>query len=254
MNKINENLFLENLKISNWSLDVSKSIYEILEKPNWAEWLEASINSIEGRSKVFPEGQFLLSNGKETLGSLSTNQIYWDGNPNTLQSWDDIAGDPTTYENTYNKNGNTLVFMSMNINNKFLGLRLTDYLVGAAKDFAKLNGIKHIIGSFRPSGYGKYKLENGYIKFEDYVNLKNNDGFSIDPWLRSLQKKGMKQIKIDDVAMKVELTMEEFLKYKKTNWIEQKPGIWECGEVGNFEVKNDKAIYTEKNVWGELPL
>gem|GEM_PF-6961549 len=47
MNKINENIFLENLKISNWSLDVSKSIYEILEKPNWAEWLEASINSIE---------------------------------------------------------------------------------------------------------------------------------------------------------------------------------------------------------------
>lgn len=245
---------IENVKHSNWTVDVSKKIYEILEHPNWAEWLEASINSIEWRAKVFPAWQFLLSIWDIPIASLSTNQINWDWNPDTLPCWDEIAGDPTTYEHTYNPMWNTLVLMSMNVDKNYQWLRLTDLLVWEVQKLAKKLWINHIIWSFRPSWFGKYKLNNWVISFEDYVSIKNDDWFSIDPWIRSLQKKWMKPMKVDDKAMTVELSIEEFQKFKKENWVQVKPGFWECGEVWQFEIVWNKAIYKEKNLWWKLPI
>ena len=56
-------------------------------------------DSIKGRSIIFPQGQLMLKS-KEGLpiASLSTNRVEWNGDMVTLQSWDDYAGDPTTFE------------------------------------------------------------------------------------------------------------------------------------------------------------
>lgn len=244
----------DNFNISNWTTKVAKNIYDLLEHTNWASWLEASINSIEWRAKVFPEWQFLLSNWKTMLWSLSTNCIYWDWNIDTLSSWDDIAWNPTTYENTYNPNWNALVLMSMNINPEFKWWWLTDYLVWAVKDLAKNKWIKYIIWSFRPSWYWEYKMENWNIPFEEYLNLKNEQWYSIDPWIRSLQKKWMQPLKIDNNAMIVEMDYESFLKLKEENWKEISSWVWECWQVWQFFIEWDKAIYKEKNLWWQIPL
>lgn len=107
---------IENIATGNWTPQDAEKIYNILEKPNWAPWLEASKESIEGRSIVFPQGQLVIKSIDGTpIASLSTNQIYWDGKVEALPTWDDVAGDPTTYEKTYHPNGNALVMMSMNV-------------------------------------------------------------------------------------------------------------------------------------------
>ncbi len=88
-------------ELTSWSESDGPSIYEHLERFNWAPWLAASADTLSGRAKIFPQGQLVLKNEVGIpLASLSTNQIAWNGDPITLPNWDNIAGDPTTYENT----------------------------------------------------------------------------------------------------------------------------------------------------------
>ena len=86
-------------------------------------------------------------------------------------------------------------------------------------------------------------------------------------------------IKEDDQAMRVSVTEKEFEQYKKqyhpSNWYEawrNSSGIstWECGEVGEWKVGTATPnyydlssnstplkrsfVYSESNVWGEIPL
>lgn len=111
-----KNIQIKNITTGNWTPHDAEKIFDILEKPNWAPWLAASKESIEGRSLVFPKGQLVIKSIDGTpIASLSTNQIYWDGKVETLPTWDDVAGEPTTYEKTYDPNGNALVMMSMNV-------------------------------------------------------------------------------------------------------------------------------------------
>ena len=54
-------------------------IHQHLELPNWAPWLAASLESMTGRSDVFPEGQLVVWDNVNSLpaASLSLNRISW---------------------------------------------------------------------------------------------------------------------------------------------------------------------------------
>lgn len=238
-------------------------IFELLEHPNWAPWLEASADTLAARSRVFPYGQLVM---KDHIGypiaSLSVNQIYWDGDPKSLPNWDTVAGEPTDYSQTYKPDGNTLVLMSMNVAPSQKGNKLPAKMIEAMQVVAKSFNIAHLIGSFRPSGYGLAKKGMGYsLDFEEYCLMKKfNSDKPIDPWLRSLVWSDMEMIAIDDHAMTVTVGIEEFLQYQKTfkpeQWVEAKEGLWECEEVGSWVIDKASrfATYTESNVWGVLPL
>lgn len=247
--------------VENWTPEQAQEIYNTLEHPNWAPWLEASEQTIAERAMVFPEGQLLISEGSQLLASLSMNQINWDGNSNTLPSWDVVAGlNTTNYSETFQPHGNTLVLMSMNVSAEAKGKQLPTHMIQYVKQLAGNLGIEHLVGSFRPTGYGEKKREfNFNLPFWDYCQMtKDNTDKPIDPWLRSLSWNGMKMIKEDPQAMVVPVSLEEFNQYKEqykpNDWLEIKPNVWECGEVGNWVVDMDKATYTESNVWGMLPL
>ncbi len=235
-------------------------IYE-LEKECWAPWLAASQKSLSGRAEVFPSGQLCLSAGKIVLASLSLNRVDWDGDPANLPCWDDVAGDPTDYSQTYVSDGNTLCLMSMNVSPEARGLRLPSVLIESVKDYASEAGVLNVIGSFRPSGYGSTVLEASQSHlsvptFDEYVKTVNAKGESIDPWLRSLFKNGMRELSIDHQAMSVPITKEEFGEFHQPNWrmIElEGQQIWCCGETGFFFALPDgNYIYKEKNVWGRI--
>lgn len=247
--------------IGTWGNEDIAVIYEVLEKPNWAPWLAAPISSLEGRSKVFPEGQLLIKNSNgELCASLSMNRIDWNGNVDTLPSWDDVAGNPTTYEHTCIPTGNTLILMSMNVNPKHQGEGYARSLIAEAKQLGQKLGVKYIIGSFRPNEYGKHKLSLGKkaITFKKYCELVRTDGLPVDAWLRNLARNGMKHLKVDKKAMVVSVPLEEFEQYKNNynlgKWVEIEPNGWECGEVGTWhvDVKNNTAVYIESNMWGLL--
>lgn len=261
---LNDALLQTQLTISNWTPEIADEIYEKLEHPNWAPWLEASQTTIAGRANVFKQGQLLIVDNGTMAASLSMNRINWDGNPDTLPSWDQVAGQKTTdYSETYKFNGNTLVLMSMNVAPSHYGQQLPAKLIENVKAFAQKNEIDHLIGSFRPSGYGKAKKEFSYqLPFWDYCQMKiPGTDKPVDPWLRSLWWSGMEMIKEDDNAMLVKVTHSELMEYMQNyhpeSWVQinQDAGVqhWECGEVGSWMV-GMSSWYRESNVWGKIPL
>ncbi len=271
----NEQDLASSLVIEEWKPSEAMDIYTQLEHPNWAPWLEASAETIAGRAIIFPKGQLLIKENGLKVASLSINQIDWDGNPDTLPSWDKVAGKETTdYSETYKSSGNTLVLMSMNVAENSKGKHLPSNLITHTKQLAQELGVEYLIGSFRPSGYGKAKLEHkgfgdsqypfGYQHLLDYMPLteygkrvmaKSSDFWNyclakvpgtqkpLDPWLRSLWWSGVQLIKEDPWAMEVHASATEFKTYKATYHPElwklsrtARSGAesWECGEVGEW--------------------
>lgn len=258
---MSEQLLITGQKPRSWTPQEAPVIYQHLEVPNWAPWLAASMDSLAERSQVFQEGQIVLMGlGNLPLASLSTNRIFWDGNRGTLPTWDDVAGDPTTYEKTYIPNGNTLVLMSMNVTPTQQGKGLTKIMLEHMGKVAQKIGIQYVIGSFRPSEFGKFKAIPGNAEsdFGDYCNLtREEDGLPKDAWIRSLTRNGMKPLAVDRNAMTVPVSLDEFIQimnsgYNQGMWQEVAPDIWECGEVGRWIIDRnlEKAIYKESNLWG----
>ncbi len=87
-------------------------------------------------------------------------------------------------------------------------------------------------------------------------------GRPIDPWISALTKQGMQMFGVDEHAMTVTVSESVFTAYqedwKQKRWYQpdqdNKPRIWECGEVGAWTIdpSTGGATYQEKNMWGFL--
>lgn len=255
------------------SLDIGV-LHRELEVRNWAPWLQASALSLQERSNGFPAEQLaVVLPGGKVVASLSLARIMWSGDPATLPHWDQIALDPNTdlssFRNNYcTSSGNTLVAMSMNVSPDFVGKGLAGVLLRSAQALAVATGTEHLIGSFRPNGFGPAKtrciVESKPLPtFLEYCNTIV-EGSPQDGWLRSLSRFGMVAICEDTLAMQVTVPADEFLVYKAAYKPERwhRTGhsgageVWECGEVGvwvvNYETR--RASYEESNLWGRLPI
>jgi hypothetical protein len=249
--------------IGSWQPVEGEAIYVALEHPNWAPWLEASAATLAGRARVFPHGQLVIKDlAGQYAASLSMNQILWDGQIAHLPSWDAVAGDPTDYSKTHNVMGNALVMMSVNVAPACKGKHMPTNLIAYAKVVANGLGMEHLLGSFRPSGFGQAKKAHGHdLNFGAYCwSKQEGTGKPIDPWLRSLAWNGLELLAVDPAAMTVKVSIGEFeeykAQYKPDAWIEVAEGKWECEEVGtwNIDSNNGIAVYVESNVWGKIPL
>lgn len=202
--------------LGSWKPDEAMILYESLEKPNWAPWLAASPTSLAGRAQNFPEGQLCIKHDGVFVASLSLNRVDWDGKSEHLPTWDQVAGDPTDYGQTYTPTGNTLVLLSMNVSPAWKGKRVPEQLLVAATNLAHKLNVTHLIGSFRPSGYGAFKQSvGGDCGFSAYCAL-TREGMTkpVDPWLGSLWHMGMTMLAEDPNAMRVGVSLGDFVAYQ----------------------------------------
>lgn len=247
-------------EIGPWNKQDIHIIYTHLEEPHWAPWLSFSESGMEGMSLVFPEGQLVVKdkNGLP-LAYASTNRINWNGTIDSLPTWDEAAGDQVeeaSYENTYLSKGNTLIIMCLTVHSAHQGKYLSAVLIDEIKILARKLKVKYIISPFRPSTYGLYKQEHSDPGFKTYCRMTREDGLPIDTWLRALIRNGMKPLTIRDDSLVVEVPIKKFQKFKSSYnpgfWKEISENVWECGEVGQWFVKNKKAVYKEPELFGRL--
>lgn len=232
-------------------------IYETLEKPNWAPWLAASSETLAKRAEVFPEGQIALW-GADGLpvASLSLNRFYWDGDIDALPTWDELAGDPPTYEKTYNPRGNSVGMMSINVRPDIQGGGLTQSIIDSTRQLTERIGVENVMGSFRPSQFGQFAKDDPELTMKKYLEMRDHQGLPVDKWIRALHRNGMRMLRIDDGAMIVDDVPREQVEewrrtYKPDSWT-SKGHIWRTGETGFWYVGPKKAMYAESNVWGIL--
>ncbi|CAN5179858.1 hypothetical protein BH11PAT1_BH11PAT1_5470 [soil metagenome] len=270
-----------------WHPGDAQIIHDELEVKNWKWPLATPVETLQTIASTFPEGQLVVRERKgNPIASLITNRVNWNGNLDTLPTWDEVVGileeGNSVYggdcTETYKQEGNTLVLLSMNGNPDIKGLarNLLEHIKGVANTI----GVEHLIGPFRPSGYGEFKMNilksmmetpdsfdlDAYKKatdFETYCKmtiLKDGQVLPQDAWLRSVTHNGMIPLKAQKDAMKIVVSPDEFIQGKNESeskgnkWIEISPGIWEFGEVGRFYKYNEYAEYKEDNYWGKLPI
>lgn len=252
--------------LTDWKDSDVHDIY-LLEKKCWAPWLQKSKKDFLTIATNFSNLQRSIKNKNGTLlAFMTTNRINWDGNSNTMPTWDKIAGGAigsSDFTKTYISTGNTLCLMSMNVNPIEQGKGHAQKLIQELKRTAKELNIQHIICSLRPVGYGHYKLaqiqkNEPLLSFIDYCSLKNEKNEPYDPWLRSASHQGIKLLCTakDAIVVKVDKkTFENFIKnYKPHIWSQVSNNTWECGETGSWFVDNDCAIYREDNLSVEIPV
>ena len=150
--------------------------------------------------------------------------------------------------------------MSMNVNPDYKGKRLPSKLIQETQKLAALLKVKDIIGSFRPDSFGAFKQKYGPIDFSLYCQMKNEKDLPIDGWLRNLTINGMQPLAVDNHAMTIEVSEEEFIQYQglyhQGQWQEVAPNNWECGEVGSWQLDTSTGmwVYIESNLWGRIPV
>lgn len=258
---IHQNRESNGFKAQQWGVEDAQLIFNDLESRNWAPWLSTPEHVLADYAQVFPEGQLIIKdNDGIPIATLTTNRINWDGDPESLTTWDDIAGGSVeigNYRNTYTPDGNTLVLMSMNVHPDHQGNGYAKTLVEQIQATAKKLGVNHVISPFRPTNYGDYKRQYGDPGFDAYCGMTREDGFPVDGWLRNLARNGMQPLKIAEKSMKVIVPTSQFEEYKinynPQSWKQIGDDMWECGEVGTWQVSNGNAVYTENNIWGEIP-
>jgi GNAT superfamily N-acetyltransferase len=248
--------------ISGWSKADHSNLYKLEEK-TWAPWLRKPQKNFATITKIFPTGQRKITNlNGEAIAMFSTNRINWDGDTETLPTWDAVAGGSVElgdFSKTYIPDGNTLDIMSISVDPDMQGKGLATILFMEVINIANDLGVDHLIASFRPCMYGDFKIKSGEaVPFDEYCRITTQDGLPGDPWLRIATRYGMVPLRIEKSAISVEVSIKEFEQFKNNyipaNWSQNEKGQWECGEVGVWTIKGNKAQYLEQNLWGEIPI
>lgn len=235
-------------------------IYRKLEEPNWAPWLRASEEVLAKRAEVFPEGQIAIWGvDGQPVANINLSRFNYDGDASKLPTWDELMGTPATGEKTFDLTGNAVGMMSINVDKEHQGGGLTRVIIESVKNLAPKIGVKHVMGSFRPSQFGEYShAVNPSASFSAYIReTRPEDRLPIDAWLRALTRNGMRMLRVDDAGMVVpDVPREKFDEYKRTyrpdRWRQLSPSVWRCGETGLWLVGDKSATYVESNVWGIL--
>ncbi|MCV7078157.1 hypothetical protein [Mycobacterium szulgai] len=263
---------------------LAELLYSTLEVPNWAPWQRwGSAKELQRPHEIFPEGQFVAWDLEGApAAALWTNRINWHGDISSLESWDTVAGNDWTFEDTYEPDGNTIVLMAISVRTDQRGQKLPARLIALLRDYAKRSGrIQHIISDFRPSDFSDYKQTTAEYDFNNYVYHRRRDGLPWDRWLRSITRLGMEQLRVDYRAMVIPATTGQVDAYraihKPSQWyrvadtdavrtlisqhqpeqdIQRVDEVWECGETGSWylNTQTGRAVYVESNLWGRLPL
>lgn len=248
----------KNFEIRTYKPSEAGEIYRELEVPNWAPWLRASPETLAKRAEAFPDGQLAVwtSEGRP-IASVSLSRFNYSGDLQALPTWDELMGDPPTGEKTFVPDGNAVGMMSINVHPEYQGAGLTRVIIDEVRKKAKDLGVKHIMGSFRPSQFGEYTYENPREGFITYALKERPDNLPLDAWLRALARNGMRMLRVDDAAMVVpDVPREQFDEYRRTynpeKWKQIAPAVWRCGETGIWLAGKESAVYVESNVWGIL--
>jgi hypothetical protein len=222
---------------------------------------------------VFREGQaFIRADDETIIAVLNLARIKYP-NLSNPPNWQTICGNPAALEKSYVPEGDTVVMVNISVNPDYKGQRLPERLVELGKVQLKDAGVKHIVGLFRPSDFGRHKLLTGQTDIAEYAALRKEDGTPQDSWLRSLEKNGMHLLTldgkyiIDNEALVFTVLRKRFEDYKqitensddartKRNWKMLSNGpfatVWQSEDVGTWHVDEFTATYKEQRILGHM--
>jgi GNAT superfamily N-acetyltransferase len=120
----------------------------------------------------------------------------------------------------------------------------------ALRDCAREQGLTRFVVPVRPTG----KRERPIMPMAEYLTLRRDDGLPEDPWLRTHERLGARQVKIAPFAMTITGTLTQWREWTGKSFVEGENEV-EGGLVPVLaSIRQDLGVYVEPNVWLEHPL
>ncbi|MEI6161524.1 MAG: hypothetical protein WCP77_16945 [Roseococcus sp.] len=121
-------------------------------------------------------------------------------------------------------------------------------VLDALRRQAGAHGLSKLLAPVRPTA----KHREPFLPMADYLARRTEDGFSVDPWVRTHQRAGGRIIKIAPTSMVIPGTLAEWrawtgLPLAKSGAVAIEGGLSPL----LVSVEQDSAVYVEPNVWIE---
>ena len=164
-----------------------------VEYNSWPPELVGERSRYESRMEIFPEGFISALEGGKTRGFTVSEIVNYD--PDTKKTWDELT-DNGTFKRSHNPQGDSLYVSTVVVSKDAQGKRIGEKLVNEQKEVVKRLGLQRLFLGARIPGYDEYCRENGDIAVEDYLELTNEKGESVDPEIRFYKRQGLYPAKV----------------------------------------------------------
>lgn len=140
----------------------------------------------------------------------------------------------------------TLCALDITVLPKYQGKGIAYQIIKELKKVVINKKYKGIVVPLRPSQ--KHLYPN--MPFEDYVNQTANDGYPVDPWIRTHIRAGGLVVKVASYSMTVVGTIDQWEEWAKIN-IRSSGAVIVAGALNPLLVSLDhgSAVYVEPNLW-----
>ena len=195
----------------------------------------------------FPKFQYWLLDGKEIVGIGNSIPLSWNDELENLpeEGWD-WALEKGFKDKQKNLTPNLICALSITINPEYQGKGISKEMIKSMVQIGKKYKHESLIIPVRPTLKKDYPL----IPMKKYILWKREDRQLFDPWLRVHEKLGGKIIKVCSKAMKISGTISDWENWTGMKFLESgKYNIPGALKPVEFDIKKDKGIYIEPNVW-----
>ncbi|MCY1137163.1 hypothetical protein OWR29_04070 [Actinoplanes sp. Pm04-4] len=121
---------------------------------------------------------------------------------------------------------------------------LAHELLGAMREIAARQGLKHLVAPVRPSAKDSYPL----MPIERYIHWRRPDGQLLDPWMRVHERLGARVSTPLPHSMLITGTVPEWQSW--TGLVFPDPGDYVFPEgLATVRIDGDQGTYWEPNFW-----
>lgn len=162
--------------------------------------IAASMEKIKNRVQVFSDGVTLAIAGNYSVGSqYAFRTSQWNGDPNTLTSWDDYTN-YGSYEATHDSKGAYGFLVGVGVVPEFRGkyfswrherMKASELLIAYTLQTLFADGVEAVIGNARVPAYHT----RAELTIEEYCFLRREDRALYDPVLRFHERMGARILK-----------------------------------------------------------
>ncbi|MES1248827.1 MAG: GNAT family N-acetyltransferase [Actinomycetota bacterium] len=191
--------------------------------------------------EVYPDFQFWVVDGKETVGYACTVPVHWDGlaEPRGLD-W--------VFSNGQAGEQTTLRACVATLLPAYRGKGIASVLLRRMAGLATAHGLDCMIAPVRPTWKSRYPL----ISIESYVKWRREDGFHYDPWIRTHERVGGEVLDPAPRSMTITGSRAEWEEWTDLQFPEDGDYVLPEALVPvHFE--NGVGTYVEPNVWMRHP-
>jgi len=210
----------------------------------WPEFMthDPIANAFWGRLyEVFPDFQFWVVDGKETIGYACTVPVHWDGLPEPRGvDWalsNGQSGEPTT-----------LSAVVAALVPEYRGKGISSVLLRRMAGLATAHGLDCMIAPVRPTWKERYPL----TPTESYIKWRREDGFHYDPWLRAHERVGADILDPAPRSMTIMGSRAEWEDWTDLQFPEDGDYIVP-GALVPVQFADGVGTYVEPNVWMRHP-